>query len=174
MNEPDVFALYEKLYFHEIDRRTAIDARANLPLALLLAQAGLLAFLLNKAPLSLQSGASQAFWCLFLIAAMSTAVAAWFLVRGLIRFTDKLLPTANATETYRRELIDLYAPYENSEALVANAMREYLYQYYMAFSSTNAVNNDARAYSLFLAVGWLTAAVVAGLLSNIPLLILIP
>jgi hypothetical protein len=119
----------------------------------------------------LESSTSQAFWSLFAIAALSTAVAAWYLVRGLVRFTDKLLPTANATETYRRELIDLYAPYENSDALVASAMREYLYQYYMAFSSTNAVNNDARAYSLFLAVVWLTAAVVAGLLSHIPFLI---
>ena len=62
MNESDVFALYERLYFHEIERRSAIDARANLPLALLLAQSGLLAYLLNKAPLTLESGASQTFW----------------------------------------------------------------------------------------------------------------
>jgi hypothetical protein len=99
-------------------------------------------------------------------------VAAWFCIHGLVRFTDKLLPTANATETYRQQLIELYGPFENSEALVASAMREYLYQYYMAFSSTNAVNNDARSYSLFRSVIWLTAAIVAGLSSHVPLLIL--
>lgn len=174
MNESDVFALYERLYFHEIERRSAIDARANLPLALLLAQSGLLAYLLNKAPLSLESGASQTFWMLFAIAVLCTAVAAWFCIHGLVRFTDKLLPTANATEIYRQELIELYGPFENSQALVAGAMREYLYQYYMAFSSTNAVNNDARSYSLFRSVIWLTAAIVAGLSSRVPLLILSP
>ena len=172
MNESDLFALYERLYFHEIDRRSAIDARANLPVALLLAQAGLLAFLLNKAPSSWESGASQAFWMLLATAVLCTAVSAWFCVHGLVRFTDKLLPTANATEIYRQELVALYAPYDDSEKLVASAMREYLYQYYMTFSSTNAVNNDARSYNLFRSVTWLTAAIVTGLLSYVPLVVL--
>lgn len=52
MDDKSRFALYEKLYFHELDRKDKLLARLNLPLAMI---AGLLSFfgyLLNKAPSS--------------------------------------------------------------------------------------------------------------------------
>jgi hypothetical protein len=171
MTDAEIFALYERLYFHEIERRAAIDSRANLPLALLLGQAGLLAFLVDKVLAETQSWQMLLFWSLFVISLLGTAVAGWFGIHGLIRFTDKLLPTASATEKYRQELMELYSPYDDADILVQKALRTYLFEYYMALSSTNAVNNDSRSYDLFRAVVAVSVAIVLGLLAYVVLIV---
>jgi hypothetical protein len=55
----------------------------------------------------------------------------WFFRRTWFGHTDKLLPTANETETYRQELVKLYEPYEEATRLVEAGMKTYLYGYYI-------------------------------------------
>lgn len=50
MNQEQLFAFYEKLYFQELERREKLSARLNVPLAILVAVIGFLSFMLNSAP----------------------------------------------------------------------------------------------------------------------------
>jgi hypothetical protein len=45
MKRKELFQLYEKLYFHEIDAREKITARQQVPLAILLAMTSVYAFI---------------------------------------------------------------------------------------------------------------------------------
>lgn len=168
MNQEQLFSLYEKLYFQELERREKLSARLNVPLAILVAVVGLLSFMLNNAPVGVSAWPSIFFWVFFLSASIATVLGAWFFKSSWFGHTDKLLPTANETEAYRCQLIDLYKDFGEKEQLVEDAMKKYLYDYYKQFSSENTVNNDARAYHLYQATYAITVAVLLAFLAFIP------
>lgn len=168
MNQDQLFLLYEKLYFNELDRREKLSARLNLPLAVLVAVIGFLSFMLKNAPRDIETIEHLVFWCVFIAACTAIAFGAWFFKASWFGHTDKLLPTANETENYRRTLIKLYEEYEEKDALVEAALKAYLYDYYMRFSSENTTNNDARAYHLYQATYAITVAVLLAFISFIP------
>ena len=168
MNQDQLFLLYEKLYFQELDRREKLSARLNLPLAVLVAVIGFLSFMLNNAPRDIETIGHLIFWVGFVAACAATVVGAWFFKASWFGHTDKLLPTANETENYRQTLIKLYEKYEEKDALVEAALKTYLYDYYMKFSSENTTNNDARAYHLYLATYAITVAVLLAFIAFIP------
>ncbi len=168
MNQEQLFSLYEKLYFQELERREKLSARLNVPLAILVAVVGLLSFMLNNAPVGVSAWPSIFFWVFFLSASVATALGAWFFKSSWFGHTDKLLPTANETEDYRSQLIDLYKDFGEKEQLVEDALKKYLYDYYKQFSSENTVNNDARAYHLYQATYAITVAVLLAFLAFIP------
>ena len=168
MNQDQLFLFYEKLYFQELDRREKLSARLNVPLAVMVATVGFLSFMLNNAPTELSSVAHCFFWALFLFACGASVAGAWFFKSSWFGHTDKLLPTANATEAYRQQLIDLYQNYEEEAQLVEDGLKKYLYDYYKEFSSVNTVNNDARSYNLYLATYAITVAVLFAFVTFIP------
>lgn len=174
MNEQELFRHYEKLYFDEMDRREKISARLNLPLGILLAQVAFLSVMQNGARLDPHRFASIAFWILFTASIVATVVAAWYFRKAWFGFTDKLLPTANATETYRRTLMEHYKSYDNADELVERTLRGYLSDYYMQFSSANAVNNDARSYNLYRSTKNLAFAVAIAFAAYVPFMLLRP
>ena len=168
MNREQLFLFYEKLYFQELDRREKLSARLNVPLAVMVAIVGFLSFMLNNAPTELSSVAHCFFWALFLFTCGALSTGAWFFKSSWFGHTDKLLPTANATEAYRQQLIALYESYEEKEQLVEDGLKKYLYDYYKEFSSVNTVNNDARAYHLYLATYAITVAALFAFVTYIP------
>ena len=168
MNQEQLFLFYEKLYFQEQDRREKLNSRLNVPLAILVATIGFLSFMLNKIPSGVSGWAEIIFWILFILACLATAVGAWFFRLSWFGHTDKLLPTANETEAYRQELMEFYKEYEERDMLVEYGLKTYLYDYYKQFSSENTINNDARAYHLYLATYAITVAVVLAFFAFIP------
>jgi len=168
MNQEQLFQLYEKLYFHELDRREKLSARLNMPLVVLVAVTGFFSFMLQNLPESLEGWFSLAFWTLYISATLAAATAAWFFRKAWFGHTDKLLPTANETEAYRRKCIDLYAEYHECEKLVEQAMKQYLSDSYMRFSTENTINNDSRAYNLYRATASVTAAVLLAFAAFLP------
>ena len=168
MNQEQLFSFYEKLYFQELERREKLSARLNVPLAILVAVVGFLSFMLNSAPIGISGRHNFLFWVFFVLASCATAVGAWFFKASWFGHTDKLLPTANETEAYRSQLIDLYKDYDERDQLVEDALKQYLYDYYKQFSSENTVNNDARAYHLYQATYSITVAVMLAFLAFIP------
>jgi len=168
MNQEQLFAFYEKLYFQELERREKLSARLNVPLAILVAVIGFLSFMLNGAPISVSEWSSFLFWAFFVSACGSTAVGAWFFKASWFGHTDKLLPTANETEAYRAKLIDLYKDFDEKEQWVEESLKQYLYDYYKQFSSENTVNNDARAYRLYCATYAITVAVLLAFSAFVP------
>ncbi|MBT9462145.1 MAG: hypothetical protein IV084_10875 [Rugosibacter sp.] len=168
MNQDQLFQLYEKLYFHELDRREKLSARLNIPLVVLVAIIGFLSFMLNNAPRDIEATARILFWVFFVAACVATAMGVWFFKASWFGHTDKLLPTANETENYRQTLIKLYEEFEERDELVQAALKAYFYDYYMKFSSENTTNNDARAYHLYLATYAITVAVLLAFIAFIP------
>lgn len=168
MNQEQLFLFYEKLYFQELERREKLSARLNVPLAILVAVVGFQSFMLNSASVAISGWSGFLFWTFFVLATCATVMGAWFFKASWFGHTDKLLPTANETEAYRSQLIDLYRNYDDKEQLVENALKEYLYEYYKQFSSENTVNNDARAYRLYQATYAITVAVLCSFLAFIP------
>lgn len=163
-----LFTLYEKLYFQELDRREKLSARLNLPLAVLVAVIGFLSFMLDRAPRDINTIVHFFFWMCFLGACVASAVGAWFFRASWFGHSDKLLPTANATEEYRNELIRFYDEFEEKDALVEAGLMRYLYDYYMKFSSVNTTNNDARSYHLYQATYAITVAALLAFIAFVP------
>lgn len=95
-------------------------------------------------------------------------VGAWFFRASWFGHTDKLLPTANETEAYRSTLVDFYKESDEREQWVAEAVKQYLYDYFKQFSSENTVNNDARAYHLYRATSAITVAVLLAFSAFVP------
>ena len=168
MNEDQLFVLYEKLYFQELDRREKLSSRLNVPLAVLVATIGFLSFMLNSAPNQSEGAAQILFWFFFVCACIAVSIGTWFFKSSWFGHTDKLLPTANETEAYRQTLIEFYEEFDEKKKLVEDALRKYLYDYYKQFSSQNTTNNDARSYHLYLATYAITVSVFLAFLAFIP------
>lgn len=168
MNKEQLFSFYEKLYFQELERREKLNARLNVPLAILVADIGFLSVMLNSAPASISDWFSFLFWVFFLSACLATGLGAWFFKGSWFGHTDMLLPTANQTEAYRDQLIELYKDFDENEQIVESALKAYLYDYYKRFSSENTVNNDARSYQLYRATSAITIAVLLAFAAFVP------
>ena len=162
------FALYEKLYFHELERREKISARLALPFAVLVATSGLLSFMLNAGAKPEHGSYATSFWLLFLGACLALAVGAWFFRKAWFGHTDKLLPTASAIEGYYEELVKTYDGYEQADELVNNAFQTFLFTRYAQFSSENAINNDERSYNIYRATVSLTISELLAFAASLP------
>jgi len=162
------FALYEKLYFHELDRREKINARLALPFAVLVATASLLSFMLNSGTKPEAGSYELSFWVLFLSACSALAIGAWFFREAWFGHTDKLLPTASDIESYYEELLKTYEDYEKSNELVNSAFESFLFTHYAQFSSENAINNDQRSYNIYRSTVSLTVSVLLSFAASVP------
>lgn len=168
MTRDERFQLYEKLYFHELERRDKINARLSLPLAAILANVGLLSFMLNSADRPHGQFLAVSFWLLFCASSAALLVGAWFFRKAWFGHTDKLLPTAAQIEAYHDQLSKTYEEFANSQELVKEHFGNFLFDYYRRFSSANAINNDQRSYNIYRANASLTLAVLLALSAAIP------
>lgn len=67
MNSQNLFELYEKLYFHEVESKEKISSRLQIPLAILLAIIGVLSHIVKGVTLKCPDTWSVTFWILFFI-----------------------------------------------------------------------------------------------------------
>jgi hypothetical protein len=135
MDKKELFQLYEKLYFHEIDAREKLNSRLQTPLTLIVSLIGALAFLVqNYAHRS--SSLLAIFFIIFAsMAASSLATAMYFFMRSWIGTEYFFLPSALESETYRQQLIQHYAPYETDGEWSSAAFTAYVMDYYVEYSS---------------------------------------
>jgi hypothetical protein len=168
MERKERFALYEKLYFNELDRREKISTRLALPFAVLVATASLLSFMLNSGTMPKDGNYGISFWVLFLSACSTLAIGAWFFRKAWFGHTDKLLPTASDIEAYYEELLKTYMGYEKSDELVKSAFDSFLFSHYAQFSSENAINNDQRSYNIYRSTVSLTVSVLLSFAASVP------
>ena len=168
MTRDERFKLYENLYFQEIERREKISARLSLPLAAILANVGLLSFMLNSADRPHSQLSGTFFWLLFCASSIALLLGAWFFRKAWFGHTDKLLPTASQIELYHEKLVLTYQDFDNSDDLVKEHFGNFLFDYYKRFSSTNATNNDQRSYNIYRANAALTVAVLLALATAVP------
>ena len=148
MEKKDVVALYEKLYFHEIDSREKLNSRLQTPLTLIVSFVGVLAFMLQNYGHQGFSLPAIAFLMLIALASIALTCAALFFVRSWYNNTYSFLPAAQDTESYRQTLIKLYEPYENGKQLASDYFSDYIMDYYVRYSSANTECNDRRSIYL--------------------------
>ncbi|MBF0140502.1 MAG: hypothetical protein HQL74_09495 [Magnetococcales bacterium] len=148
MEYKDVFQLYEKLYFHEIDAREKLSSRLQAPLALIVSLIGTLAFFLQNYNHQDTSYASYLFVVLIFLSAIGLTRAIYTFVRSWYDNIYFFLPSSEDTERYREQLIEIYKEYEHGEKLAMGHFSNYLMKYYIECSSKNTICNDRR--SIFL------------------------
>lgn len=148
MDKKDTIQLYEKLYFHEIESREALNSRLQTPLTLIVAFVGVLAFLLQNYGHQGFSCAAIAFVTLIVASAIALGWSTVFFIKSWYNNTYSFLPSAHDTEIYRKSLIALYEPYENGNRLASDYFSDYLLDYYVRHSSANTECNDRRSIYL--------------------------
>ena len=148
MNKQEIFKLYEKLYFHEVDAREKISGLLQIHLAILLSITSVLAYIVKGNSLE-----SISQWPFYFMAILSVSVGLYvtsffYFIRGFYGHSYEFIPAASVTEEYRNKLIDTYKGYKNSDGLVNHHFQEYLYRYYNECSSINTIANDNRSEAL--------------------------
>lgn len=161
MEKKDVFQLYEKLYFHEIDSREKLNSRLQTPLTLIVSFVGVLAFFLQNYGHQGFSFAAILFSFLLILSAISLTLATTFFVKSWYNNTYSFLPSAQDTENYRQSLIKLYESYKNCSQLASDYFSDYLMKNYICCSAANTECNDRRSIYLHKTNGALvvTAAI---------------
>jgi hypothetical protein len=148
MTRDDLFKLYKKLYFHEIEAREKLNSRLQLPLTIIVAQIGLVAYVVNASKIPDDSLICRLYVILLVVTLVALVFAIYFFVRSWFNYTYSFLPVARETENYRTLLQETYDGYEEKDKLIQDALFDYLYNAYIESSSKNAQNNDTR--SIFL------------------------
>jgi thiosulfate reductase cytochrome b subunit len=168
MIKDELFKLYEKLYFHEIDIREKFNARLQVPLAILVAQVSFLGYMLQNAVHGRSVSLLIAFWILYLLSCFSTGKAILDFFWSWYGYTFSFIPSAKETEQYHQQLIELYKEYDDTEKLVKNGIDQYLYKYYQECSSVNTENNDKKALRLHKSMSWVICAILLSFFAFIP------
>lgn len=148
MEDKDIYSLYEKLYFHEIDSREKLNARLNTPLTLIASFIGVLAFLLQNYAHQKFTIAEIIFLLLFLVAAIFLVISTYFFIMSWYGHTYSFLPDAKETEKHRQDLITIYKPYENGLQLASKYFSDSMISQYINCSSANTACNDKRSMNL--------------------------
>jgi hypothetical protein len=162
MDNQELFQLYEKLYFHEIDAREKLNSRLQTPLTLIISLIGALAFLVQNYAHQRNSPFSTLFIFFSSASAASLVAAMYFFVRSWMGTEYFFLPSATESETYRQQLINHFAPYETNGELSSAAFRQYIMDYYVKYSSKNTDANDRRSIRIHKTnVGIIAAATFA-------------
>lgn len=148
MEKKELFQLYEKLYFHEIDAREKLNSRLQTPLTLIVSLIGALAFLVQNYAHQQGSMLAILFIAFVSCAATALATAMYFFVRSWLGTEYFFLPPAVESEAYRQQLVRHFASYETDGELSSAAFTDYVMDYYVKYSSKNTDANDRRSLRL--------------------------
>jgi hypothetical protein len=145
MKPDQVFALYEKLYFHEVDAREKIAGRLQIPLAILLSITSIFAIFLKGADFTNYSEWNLAFFFLVVISLIFHVTSACYFIRSFYGHSYEFIPSAVSSEEYRQTLITTYSEYSDCDALVEKHFKEYLFKYFSECATQNTKVNDQRS-----------------------------
>lgn len=164
MDQSDLFNLYEKQYFHELEAREKILNRLQIPLAIIVSYASFYGYIAKGIELS------SGFWnilayTLLLVSFFLFVLTLYNFVQAFFNHTYELIPTAVETEDYRKVLVDHYQGYPESDRLAEDAFDNQLYKYYAECATANTNINDKRSSFTHNSNKWL--------ICNLPFLFLI-
>ncbi|MFN3769041.1 MAG: hypothetical protein ACK4TD_11765 [Ectopseudomonas guguanensis] len=163
MDVKELYELFEKMYFYEIDKKDKFIAKLNIPFAAIVALVGYYAFLLSADRAGLGFGFQSLFWTVLFFSIFCTMAAALFFIRALLGGMDKAILTANEIEEYRQSLIKHYEGYEGAERFVSEQLKLVMYRNYMSCSTIITLNNERKGYDYFYCNLFLVFSSVSGL-----------
>jgi hypothetical protein len=155
MDNKELFQLYEKLYFHEIEAREKLNSRLQTPLTLIVSLAGALAFLLQNYAHPGFTFASTFFIFLASSGFLALAIATYYFKTSWIGTNYEFLPSAAVSEAYRQQLIAHYSSYETAGELSSREFTNYVMSYYVDYSSKNTDANDQRSLNIHKSNTWI-------------------
>jgi hypothetical protein len=155
--------LYEKLYFHEIDARERLNARLQMPLSLIIALAGVLAYLLQSFDFAFASAAAYFFAALLTLTAIALLCGGFHFVRAAWGQDYLFLPYAQETADHWNDLKKYDERYGTSVS--RQLLSEYVERYFVAGATANAKSNDFRSLQLHKTSKYLIATSVLALLA---------
>lgn len=149
MTEAELFVHYERIYFHELNRKEQIFSRLNIPLAVMVAVAGFYAVILKGDYRLLDLGTQIWFWVLLCLSLLGLFVGVGFFVDSLLGRMDKAIATPTDTETWRRQLLQYFSDEADGQEKTAQSVKDMLYEAYMDCATRSMLNNDRKASSLY-------------------------
>lgn len=169
MKEEERFDFYEKLYFHELDRKEKLISRLNMPMVMLVGLLSFFGYMLNKAPSAQDGWHGVFFWTLYDCAFICLLVSSWFFKAAWGRGSyDYVLPVLDVLEKYRVTLCSYYLGEPDAEKLCDTQYKEVIEQYYIKGGTTNAQNNDIRTNDLNQLSKFVLLSFVLSMLSFVP------
>lgn len=162
MNSAELRALYEKLYFHEVDARDRIHSRLQIPLTLVVAIIGASAFLLQNFDYEMRPWTpARTMFAFFFVASTVSLVTAivWF-VKALYKNEYYFLPDAARTAGYKLELEKTYQGYEGANALIDTGLQRFVEDAFVQYGSFNTRVNDRRSGFIHLCNGAIIATAI--------------
>ncbi len=172
MRNDENLKLYEKMYLFEIERREKINARLNLPMAVIVAIFGLLSYVFNFNTRSFTTCENFVFYILLFFASISLFVACYHFKNCWSGLVDQYMPTAKSIEDYYQTLESTYAEFDEREELVNSYFNKFLVESYTEYGSFNAENNDYRSEQLYFTVRALSVSLFLALIATIVLKIM--
>jgi hypothetical protein len=148
MTKSQLAALYEKLYFHEIDVREKLNGRLQMPMAIIISLAGVVGFLIQKVDFYQFGWVEKIFAALLTIDVFLLSVSAYYFIRSWYGITYSFLPSAEETEKYKNLLKETYKQFEKRNELTEKYFEEYINTYYIKCSTQNTHCNDKRSLNL--------------------------
>lgn len=163
MSEGRLHELFEKMYFHEMEKKEKIFTRLNIPFAATVALVGYYAFVLSSGWEKLGLGVQAVFCTLFFFSAICTFSGSVFFILALLGRMDKAILTANELEAYRQKLVKHYEGYDGAEKYVADQLRDVMYRDFMECSTVVTLNNERKVHDLFYCNFFLVYSSLSGL-----------
>ncbi|MEO5347699.1 MAG: hypothetical protein H7834_15170 [Magnetococcus sp. YQC-9] len=145
VEDKEIFQLYERLYFHEIDVREKLNYRLQLPLALIITLLGVLGSFIQHFHHHQFSYFEIGFWLFFFISTAMLGRAIFFFSKAWINNSYFLLPTSREIDKYRKSFVDLFKDHHQGQVLTRNGFSQYLIHSYIENASINADCNVRRS-----------------------------
>jgi len=169
MDDQGRFELYEKLYFHELDRKDKLLARLNLPLGMIVGLLTFFGFLLSKPPPG-DDWPYVFFWALYDCAFISFVLALWHFRKAWIRGEyDYVIPVLRRLEEHLQKELKPYFGSDNDG--LNSYFEKVIYDYYVDGATINATNNDKRSQELDHLSKYVALCTALAMLSFIPFFI---
>lgn len=170
-SDRDIFGLYERVYFWEIDRRDKIGSRVPVLLVLVISIVSLQSYLLEKL-LPLTDDSYVVASVVFLgISIASLIGAVVYIIRSWHGPEYLYLPKASTLEGRRdyiwRHLEDQDMDASDREKWLAEFTRKDLFEYYVECGSANRDTNTSKSRRLHVAFNWLVLSISLGIASYI-------
>lgn len=148
MDDKEISGFYERLYWHDIDARECLNNRVQIPLAMIVALAGLLGFMLQSYDHKTFTLPTGIFVGLVVLASISLVAATALVITSTYRHQYSFLPPAKVIEDHRVDLQNYHAAHPSAAGNAAEAFALYLRGRYIEYSSINTARNDVRSAKL--------------------------
>ncbi|WP_299694461.1 hypothetical protein [uncultured Vibrio sp.] len=177
MKKEQLFELYEKLYFHEMEVRERITNRVQITFALVATGYTILSYMLRMFDNTVNDNATLVFSVSTVFTFVLSFVCVYFLVRAFWGNTYKGMPSPVETDEYREKLKahktsieeynQTYPSNQQTKIDVDSLVSKHLYEKFRDCSSHNTEVNDRRSKQIHRAFKWLLFASIPMFVSSV-------